>query len=93
MLANDNQTNITLNVLSRESFLFFALAISLVSIKRKQRKQQQHCFSISIQVHSCRSEDALAQKRCEIKAEGRGDGNKKKLAEKKSLKTERIWPQ
>jgi hypothetical protein len=30
------------------------------------------------QVHSCRSEDALAQKRCEIKAEGRGDGSKKK---------------
>jgi hypothetical protein len=28
-------------------------------------------------VHSCRSEDALAQKRCEIKAEGRGDGSKK----------------
>jgi hypothetical protein len=31
------------------------------------------------QVHSCRSEDALAQKRCEINAEGRGDGSKKKL--------------
>jgi hypothetical protein len=29
------------------------------------------------QVHSCRSEDALAQKRCEINAEGRGDGSKK----------------
>jgi hypothetical protein len=29
------------------------------------------------QVHSCRSEDALAQKRCEIKAEDRGDGSKK----------------
>jgi hypothetical protein len=29
------------------------------------------------QVRSCRSEDALAQKRCEIKAEGRGDGSKK----------------
>jgi hypothetical protein len=43
------------------------------------------------QVHSCRSEDALAQKRCEIKAEGRGDGSKK-MAEK-SLKTDRIWSQ
>jgi hypothetical protein len=42
-------------------------------------------------VHSCRSEDALAQKRCEIKAEGRGDGSKK-MAEK-SLKTDRIWSQ
>jgi hypothetical protein len=31
----------------------------------------------TLQVHSCRSEDALAQKRCEIKAEGRGDGSKK----------------
>jgi hypothetical protein len=29
------------------------------------------------QVHSCRSKDAFAQKRCEIKAEGRGDGSKK----------------
>jgi hypothetical protein len=44
-----------------------------------------------LQVHSCRSEDALAQKRCEIKAEGRGDGSKK-IAEK-SLKTDRIWSQ
>jgi hypothetical protein len=76
MLANDNQTNITLNALSRESFLFFALAISLLSIKRKQRVQQQHCFAISVQVHSWRSEDALAQKRCQLKAEGRGDGSK-----------------
>ena len=43
------------------------------------------------QEHSCRSEDALAQKGREIKAEGRGDGSKK-MAEK-SLKTERIWSQ
>jgi hypothetical protein len=43
------------------------------------------------QVHSCRSEHALAQIRCEIKAEDRGDGSKK-MAEK-SLKTDRIWSQ
>jgi hypothetical protein len=49
------------------------------------RRQEQK------QVHSCRSEDALPQKRCEIKAEGRGDGSKK-MAEN-SLKTDRIWSQ
>jgi hypothetical protein len=48
-------------------------------------------FSTFIQVHSCRSEDALAQKRCEINAEGRSYGSKK-MAEK-SLKTNRIWSQ
>jgi hypothetical protein len=43
-------------------------------------------LNVDKQVHSCRSEDALAQKRCEIKAEGRGDASKKWF--KKSLKTE-----
>jgi hypothetical protein len=41
--------------------------------------QSQHADTTVFykQVQSCRSEDALAQKRCEIKAEGRSDGSKK----------------
>jgi hypothetical protein len=44
-------------------------------------KQYATIQKLKQQVHSCRSEDALAHKRCEIKEEGQGDGSKK-LAEK-----------
>jgi predicted neuraminidase len=34
-----------------------------------------YCIVHRKQVHSCRSEEAFDQKRCEMKAEGRGDGS------------------
>jgi hypothetical protein len=66
------------------------LPLSSASDPAKQSLTKINLTLRENQEHSCRSEDALAQKGRQIKAEGRGDRSKKRS--KKSLKTKRIWP-